>query len=430
MLQLDQLAVGEVSGIIAAGIVVIQFILNLAFPLILVGLLNTNTGITTSAASWSVFSRSIHSSHWPTILSTDSSGNAATKKSISRIEWLSLLAVLLSGAASIATPLGLYQDIVAVDTTQPAFHYVRDNSPFGRGTPKRSSMPWSGVCNWVHHLICRNLNGSDCYFQCNNEDIGAHALPESVRLYESGLSNMSNSISSLFDIEYRFYMMAGYSYGSTAAHPVVHKHPIGQFRVISNLILEDRPLLVEGLIVDMLGGGVGFRNHSVPPLQSYASAWEEDILFLEPETHCVDTNLTIDTDANGLYLTDRGGLVHLKSSESIWFKKNEQKDLTLQERAFVAAHQTNLNTMLFLNVSSRSSDDEARFDSIDSYVGKTYSLLLRDGSTLIRDRQAVHLGTYGDHVRQYFERPGASIYSNPNNVSWDDFVSIGMSFGS
>lgn len=48
--------------------------------------------------------------------------------------------------------------------------------------------------------------------------------------------------------------------------------------------------------------------------------WEEDLLFIEPVTRCVDTNLTLDYNSTAsyisavdkvVYMTDKGGFVHL-----------------------------------------------------------------------------------------------------------------------
>jgi hypothetical protein len=52
-------------------------------------------------------------------------------------------------------------------------------------------------------------------------------------------------------------------------------------------------VLVEGLVVDTRdGGGVGFRNHSVPVEASNGATWTEDLLWVRPVTSCVNTNLT------------------------------------------------------------------------------------------------------------------------------------------
>src|SRR5204863_7900143 len=48
-------------------------------------------------------------------------------------------------------------------------------------------------------------------------------------------------------------------------------------------------------IIDVVNGGVGFRNHTVPtnPRMKYGATWTEDLLWIEPVTACVDTNWTI-----------------------------------------------------------------------------------------------------------------------------------------
>ncbi|KAL8721861.1 MAG: hypothetical protein Q9225_001538 [Loekoesia sp. 1 TL-2023] len=55
---------------------------------------------------------------------------------------------------------------------------------------------------------------------------------------------------------------------------------------------------VEGLVVntvhsgDTVRGGIGLRNHTVPSGLPYGGRWSEDLLWIEPVTACVDTNLT------------------------------------------------------------------------------------------------------------------------------------------
>lgn len=69
---------------------------------------------------------------------------------------------------------------------------------------------------------------------------------------------------------------------------------VGTYRQIQTLILDETIKPVEGLIVDAKSGGLGFRNHTVPANSEHGATWAEDLLFILPETHCENTNLTIE----------------------------------------------------------------------------------------------------------------------------------------
>lgn len=63
-----------------------------------------------------------------------------------------------------------------------------------------------------------------------------------------------------------------------------------------------------------------FRNHTVPTNAISGATWSEDILSIEPEVQCVDSNLTVDYDYLGrghvdsfgdTVLVDHGGFSNL-----------------------------------------------------------------------------------------------------------------------
>jgi hypothetical protein len=90
---------------------------------------------------------------------------------------------------------------------------------------------------------------------------------------------------------------------------------------MQSLILNNDTEAVEGLVVDTKQGGIGFRNHTIPMDFKHGATWTEDLLFVEPETVCININLTIDytikRNDTGTYnigdvlLTDRGGFANL-----------------------------------------------------------------------------------------------------------------------
>jgi hypothetical protein len=77
-------------------------------------------------------------------------------------------------------------------------------------------------------------------------------------------------VSSSFDIQYRSYVKA-------VIDDIKRKNPgpaidnstartVGTYQPLSSLVLNDDILTVEGLVVDMKNGGIGFHNHSAPSL--------------------------------------------------------------------------------------------------------------------------------------------------------------------
>lgn len=97
---------------------------------------------------------------------------------------------------------------------------------------------------------------------------------------------------------------------------------VGDYRHLSQMVLDDKWEAITGLVVNMKTGGIGFRNHTTPPPLPYGSTWSEDLLFIEPETECVDMNITLDFDIprnetnflsgiENLVVTDHGGFANI-----------------------------------------------------------------------------------------------------------------------
>jgi len=206
---------------------------------------------------------------------------------------------------------------------------------------------------------------------------------------------MNKSVSSIFDIQWRSYTWSEMN-GNAGALAVDNgtAYPVGSFRMISSLLLNDAIMLAEGLIVDMKNGGIGFRNHSAPPSQPYGSTWSEDILFIEPETQCVDTNLTLDfsipnaasesfSTISNLVLTDRGGFANINKHYPTWDRNDTQDNPELLRRAYKAAWINNAMSMLFMNVTNLANHSDSNshaFQYLNSAVGKTFPLQYNDGT--------------------------------------------------
>ncbi|KAK6362488.1 hypothetical protein LTS17_012807 [Exophiala oligosperma] len=404
MVDLNNLTVGYVSGIIAAAIFVVQFFVPTALPIILLGVLKEqNEAATSTAVSWSVIGRFLHSSYWPTILSSDSSATSGVPARVVTITTLKTFFTVLVGVAAIVTPLGLHQEILSSQkATRSAFHYVADKSQFGYGTPPRTDLPWSRICGGFEPANCPNSPQTITYVHNSTGDYwvadyyDSHVPQYVIDVFESGLSTMAKSISSIFDIQTRSYTRSQINDSPTSlAADNGSSYPVTAYRQIASLVLEDGYLAIEGLVVDMKNGGIGFRNHSAPPVSPFGSAWSEDLLFVEPETVCVDTNLTLDftipkygtfaPQVSGLVLTDRGGFANLVKKYPTWQPGDTQNDPELYLRAYKAAWINNAWSMAFMNVTNLANQrdpDTHAFEYLDTHVGKTFPLMSPNGTGL------------------------------------------------
>lgn len=259
--------------------------------------------------------------------------------------------------ASIVTPLGLYDTIAAEKTPTPeSFAYLPDESSFGYGTPPRSTAPFTRTCGEEAACPGQTLNQT-CNKARTNCTISYDSLmPSSLReLYGNGSLAIGPGVSGLFDIQWRSYT------NTTDPFSNIGWTLKPYFRELSNLILDEKVEPVEGLIVDMVAGGIGFRNHTAPNTTlQYGATWSEDILFIKPETECVDLNITLDfaitTDSDAasgydnIVFTDHGGLSNLSHVQPEFPGPiNGQNSLQLKQRAEAAAWLNNFMTLIYYN---------------------------------------------------------------------------------
>ena len=181
--------------------------------------------------------------------------------------------------------------------------YVSDPSPFGYGTPSRPSGGFGRSCGDLAPLQCPGTTVVIKYSYENNTDSGLTLtnatipgddydmrIPKALaELYQSGLSQQQKSVSSFFDIQSRFW---GWSKENGVNHN--KEYVVDGFQTLGSLVLNDAFEPVEGLVVDTVLGAVGFRNHTVPVGVGLGAEWEEDLLFIEPETECVNLNVSIE----------------------------------------------------------------------------------------------------------------------------------------
>ncbi|KAK3173942.1 hypothetical protein K4F52_010356 [Lecanicillium sp. MT-2017a] len=295
--------------------------------------------------------------------------------------------IALGVFAGVVTPLGLYDELITGDEAQMTFRYAKDTSPMGDGTAPRSSLDFNRKCGGWHPIQCP---GSDTIVQLsgNGSNITADLpfgynsrIPQALKnIYSSGTKEDGSTISNLFDIEWRNYHLEQEKAINNGS-----KFLVGSFRRIQSLLMHDAVEPVEGLLVDTKNGGVGFRHHAVPVDFKHGAEWSEDLLFIEPETQCVNTNLTVDfrrksiikdpfsydPPVEDIVLTDRGGFVNLIKEYPYYNRNDTQRNPDLKGRAYKAAWVMNALTMHYFNVSN---PNPKAFSYMNSAIGTTFPL--------------------------------------------------------
>ncbi|KAM5492315.1 hypothetical protein McaMca56_007153 [Microsporum canis] len=231
---------------------------------------------------------------------------------------------MLGVISGVVTPLGLSDQIRPASSRDVSFHYAPDLSSFGKNTISRPDMPLSRDCiitsaycpgAFVPGAVIDQGQGNK---SANPKITATTNIPKNITTMFSSASKKS-SIAGILDIQYRFWLPYSSEYFDD------HKpYPRGQLLPLDSLISKDDITLVEGLITDMRSGGIGFRNHSVPSGLPYGAEWDEDILWVEPEISCVNTNLTYEltladtlngtfsTPIRSIELVDEGGFSNLR----------------------------------------------------------------------------------------------------------------------
>ncbi|KIX09482.1 uncharacterized protein Z518_00562 [Rhinocladiella mackenziei CBS 650.93] len=428
-----EISVGQVSAVIAAVITVLQLFLPTALALLIVGVLKDDM----TAVSWSSISATLHGSHWAALLRADTATSFNVQGSIRWLTHVGSLTLLIIFAASIVTPIGLYDTVEPASTLQDvSFPYIADTGPFGFGTPARSTLGFNHQCGIPYWTACP---GSDTIEVKSDEFLSSDfpygydsRIPsDKIELFQSGLKEQMQTVSSFFDIQYR-------SHGK-AQDPDVNNgsfYQTGSYRQLGTLVLDDKVEAVEGLVVDMINGSVAFRNHTLPANLALGATWSEDLLVMEPETHCVDTNLTIDFTISGLngslggnieniVLTDRGGFANIPHTFPEYDNSLPQIFVDLPNRAYQSAWLFNVLLAIYYNVTRPNPD---KFAYLNSEVGKTFEL--PETTLLATDELAI--ATYDDVFSTFLANDNSSFTSddsfdpwpNPFNITSSNFTDI------
>jgi len=325
----------------------------------------------------------------------------------------------------------------------PAFEYAPDTTPFGTTTLPRTNASFArvcyygtaplnapGPCPYSDDGVVVSWNGTTLSFDYPD---GYNTSIATVLhdIYSSGTRFESSTISNYFDIQWRQY---GTEPGRQAGLTFNDGSPMlaGRYQPILPLYIEQGIHLIEGLIVDTIVGGLGFRNHTIPAGLQYGASWSEDILFIEPETRCVDTNLTFEftlepntsvgSQFSEFVLVDKGGFVNLNQTYPFYDHAHAQDNPDLQARAYKAAYLFNAWLMAYMNVTSI----RPAFQYVSSHYDQRFPLPAADSSNYLAPSLSGFLPKWvlPDTSGSSSTVDNASYYSNPYNVTNKDFTDI------
>jgi hypothetical protein len=264
-------------------------------------------------------------------------------------------------------------------------------------------------------------------------------------------------VSSSFDIQYRNYFKSIIDDVSRGGPKIDNgtARTVGTYQQLSSFVLSDAILAVEGLVVDMKNGGIGFRNHTAPIIRQMGSTWTEDLLFIIPDTVCVNTNITLDfqiastqtenlVNANGAAfkpeVVDHGGFVQINETypDSLYGEVKANPDLW--HRAYTAAWYQNAFAMVHMNVTNPNNDTLKlqRFSYLNSTMGKSFPLYFpgnrNAGYQVVKPNSLFLTSLWGGFLEGTDRRTSLNytssnhtsmppIYSNPFNIgsrNWSD----------
>jgi hypothetical protein len=286
------------------------------------------------------------------------------------LSWLTTIGTILLIIIGISTPLGLSEELRVGDTKSVTWEYTRDVGPMGQGTPDRATYNYSRVCNLFNcpgvdggYQAWRNDSGIWTSFNASTDLVDLRIPGNVSEVFTSGTAG--TTVASIFDMQFRSYQreMTGLGYTNYSDYMPYQNnsvYTVGKAATLQSLILNNEIGLVEGLVVDTISGGVGFRNHTVPADVGLGLEWQEEILWIEPVTECVDLNLTIEFNhvlyelplgiREQSFLVDHGGMANLSEEFPFIDQNDTQGDPQLYATAYRAAAFTNLFSAILFNL--------------------------------------------------------------------------------
>jgi hypothetical protein len=353
------LTVAQAATIINALFTVVHQTLGMALALVLIYLARSAN----PAIVWSHIVGRLHSSYWPALLRADSSSLRGSDSRLRFIFILTVVSTVLLATANIVTPLGLKPATTFRSPRIMSAIYAPDTSPMGLATPTSSKQFYGRIC------------GAFSPIPCPGNDTG-----NTTQIAPSIMQTFTSTPHGPFNMLFRRYFLgtAGYDYPAT----------LSQYSLLESFVLDNGTFATEGLIVSMTDTpGVGFWNFTLPSAQTGGN-WSEEVLWLEPVTSCVNTNLTIDyrlgsdpyTTIETFNVTDRGGLYNFTSQYPEYSRDGQNIDL--QAHAYKGAVIHNLYFMLTWGITPNKSYDGRAFPLNESFVIPGILQYLGSGSLL------------------------------------------------
>lgn len=273
----------------------------------------------------------------------------------------------------VVTPLGLSDQLQLAKERVVSFNYVADKTTMGLGTPRRDQYEYTRQCGSYVPAECPGVDaGFDTvnygWYEANstfNKSIHIYDMEiprNTTDVFTSATAN--TTVSSLFDIQFRTYQRRTDKLFKNNVIPLRNNslYIVRSSTYLHSILLNNKIELVEGLVVDSIHPGIGFRNHTIPPQTEHGSSWEEDLLWIEPVTQCVDTNLTFEFNKIGNYdvfgleeafLVDNGGIANLTKEYPFVDRNDTQKDPQLRAIAYKVAVLNNKLTANYFNLTEK-----------------------------------------------------------------------------
>ncbi|KAJ7226317.1 hypothetical protein C8J57DRAFT_1197617 [Mycena rebaudengoi] len=340
-LLISYISVGQAATVLNVLVAFLQYTLALA----LVALLVYSVPPVNSAVAWNVIARRLHGSLWPTLLRTDTL--RGTGFQVMFFSYISLLSTILVVIAGVVMPLGLSNGPARQTSLRsvPAT-FVADTSPMGLATSPRTVYKYGRICGGFSPVACPG----------NTEGTTAALAPAVIDRFNATPYGP-------FGMQFRRYYdgNSGKNYSMT----------IPQYSMTESIILRKGIFAVGGLIVDLEKPGIGLWNHTFPAKSPNGAVWEEDVMWIEPVSTCIDANLTVDyelhdlddlTAARKFNLTDRGGFFDLTRDYPEMSRDGQKLDLW--QHAWKGVVLSNFFSMQALNNLTRN----------ESYSGRSFAL--------------------------------------------------------
>jgi len=235
-------------------------------------------------------------------------------------------------------------------------------------------------CPGQGHGFYYTHNATGDYVNWDNDTAYISSVPPDnlTEIFSSGSKGDRATVASPFDLQFRTYVLENtpdkQSSLMQTAPPLnidqQRQRTVGDYQTYESLILADDFVVREGLVADMVKGGIGFRNHTIPASPLQGVEWTEGLLWVEPESVCISNNITIqftlpvDELDQQNFLIDGGGLALLTKDYPYIDLNQTQFRPELYARAHKGAVLANYNLYLSLNVSRSNA----------SYVGRNFTL--------------------------------------------------------